>query len=313
MKNIYWLVRRELWEHKGSFVYTPIAIAVTLFVLPLIAICAVLIKTDSAQRLNIEKQIIDNVFNATDSSSAIEGLITFCTVPLLWIGSLVITFYLLGALFDDRKDKSVLFWKSLPISDQETVISKLITALIIGPVILAVAITLLFYGQALLIATLSYFLSDQLWAAFTSNRGLLISPLSFFALLPIQFLWALPSAGWLLLVSAAAKNKPLLWAIIIPLVAAILVAMGVQTRLLSNDLGPWLMDNVFIRSIASLVPGGWLFNTEIAPLQTRPRGLSTIVTQSYSILADTKIWFGAAIGCALTFAAIELRGSKTEL
>ena len=45
----------------------------------------------------------------------------------------VVFFFCLGALFDDRKDRSVLFWKSLPISDQATVLSKVAMALVVAP------------------------------------------------------------------------------------------------------------------------------------------------------------------------------------
>ena len=51
----------------------------------------------------------------------------------------VVFFYCLGSLYDERKDRSVLFWKSLPVSDRDTVLSKALSALVVAPT-LAIAV-----------------------------------------------------------------------------------------------------------------------------------------------------------------------------
>ena len=47
--------------------------------------------------------------------------------------------------YDERKDRSVLFWKSLPVSDRDTVLSKAVSALVVAPTLaISVAIASMF-------------------------------------------------------------------------------------------------------------------------------------------------------------------------
>ncbi len=308
MKNIYWLVRRELWEHKGSMIYTPLAIAGVALALTVAAIVTLYMKTDHA-KFSVAQDKLNQMIVSGESNQFGDGLITAVASPLLAIGFLSITFYFLGSLFDDRKDKSIFFWKSLPISDQETVISKLIVGLIVSPLIILTIATILFYLAALIFGIAGSIINLNLFGVIFNGSNFLSAPFKIIALLPIQFIWALPSAGWLLLVSALVKNKPLLWAIAIPLAIAILVGMALQIGIINTELGRTIIDNFVIRSFSGFMPGGWLQEGELSS----DAALSHVVSQSYALLFSMKLWVGAAIGCALTFAAIELRGSNTEI
>jgi len=132
---------------------------------------------------------------------------------------IVIFLFLLGSLYDDRKDGSILFWKSLPVSDTQTVLSKLATATIVAPLIFTAgliishlvffvltSILLLLHGVnpfTILWSTINYFPN---WGAF------LVGCLA-------QAMWALPVYGWLLFSSSFSKRRPFLLAVFAPMLA----------------------------------------------------------------------------------------------
>src|SRR3546814_806352 len=142
------------------------------------------------------------------------------TWPLIVL-AFVVFFYCLGALYDERKDRSVLFWKSLPLSDSQTVMSKAASALLIAPM-LAVAASLLTMLGFLVVLSAMVLVHGGNPLEMVWGPG---SPLKvagqMLAVIPVYALWALPTAGWLLLCSSWAKSKPFLWAIMIPVFAGI--------------------------------------------------------------------------------------------
>ncbi len=134
----------------------------------------------------------------------------------------VVFFYLLGALFDDRKDRSILFWKSLPASDLQTLLSKLLTAMVVAPLIFwgVYVVTQLLTG--LIAAGLVAYAGENPWTLLISASSPIKAWLLVLASWLSQAIWALPIYGWLLLVSAYAPRIPLLFALLPPLAFAVL-------------------------------------------------------------------------------------------
>jgi len=142
------------------------------------------------------------------------GSSVFFTVVM----SFVIFFYLLGSLYDDRKDRSILFWKSLPASDTLTVASKLLAAMFIIPAFF-LAITIITHVLMAIIGSLMVLGADgNPWSLFLS----VVNPFKAWGMIAASYLaqsvWALPLYGWLMLVSAFAPRVPLLFATLPPLV-----------------------------------------------------------------------------------------------
>ena len=172
---------------------------------------------------------------------------------------LTILFYLAGTLYDDRRDHSVLFWKSMPVSDAETVLSKLLTAMFLAPVL---ALGAAFAAQFVLLLILTVIA----WAAGVSAlqtvwlpSGLLTGVGKLLAISVMHAFWALPLYGWVLLVSATARRAPLLWALLIPVFVYVLerivfggsvvarffrdhLSVGRYEDLIAGPVGPVLMD-----------------------------------------------------------------------
>jgi hypothetical protein len=144
-------------------------------------------------------------------------------MPVLMVLGFLVFFYCLGALNDERRDRSLLFWKSLPVSDLTTVLSKLLLAVVIAPLItLGIGIVL---SLVLVLAACFMLLSHgtNLFGALLSSPDFYLTPLRMIGLLPVYILWALPTVGWLLMVSSMVRSKVFLWAVGTPLVASLLL------------------------------------------------------------------------------------------
>ncbi|MDE3210478.1 MAG: hypothetical protein KGM46_07025, partial [Pseudomonadota bacterium] len=165
MKTFYWLVKREFWEHRGGFFWAPV---ITGGIFLLLNVMGIITAEVLGASHGIEigasgglKQVIAQM-NAGDMSKVglTLDVAMYSAMALLSIVlGFVVFFYCVGALYDDRRDRSILFWKSLPISDASTVLSKVVSATVLAPLIavvvgivvgmlqlLIVAITLSFHG-----------------------------------------------------------------------------------------------------------------------------------------------------------------------
>lgn len=320
MNTFGWLVKREYWEHKGGFYWTPIWISVAMLVVTILGIIgtetfASRVKIDGgipwneiAQRLSSG----DYVHAGTGLDVAYVALAGVLCVALFF----VLFFYLLGALYDDRRDRSVLFWKSLPVSDTSTVLSKVAAALLVAPLI-AFAVATVAYVAVLVIVSIWAMLHgiNPLPAIAASHTlGL------FWRLLltiPVDAMVALPTAGWLLFWSAYARSKPFLWAVLVPLLFWILNGwvglMGLPS--FNRD---FLFKEVIARLLFGIFPGWWLDDGDRGPGFVRHslRGNDVLATfdpaNVYGILATPGVWIGAVAGIALIAAAIWLRRSRIE-
>jgi ABC-2 type transport system permease protein len=220
----------------------------------------------------------------------------------------VVFFYCLAALYDDRRDRSILFWKSLPVSDRMTVLSKVITAVCVAPVITIAIGTAVSLLVLLLGATVSAFNGVNLFAALFTSPNLYLAPLYLVGLLPVYIMWAIPTVGWLLMVSSWARSKVFLWAVGTPLILVVLlkwfnfVIGQFSDRVIDTH---WFVENVIVRGLGGLIPGLWLPLTVEDPrlLGSQMHGLS---------LATPGVWGGVLAGALMIAAAIRLRRWRDE-
>jgi ABC-2 type transport system permease protein len=128
----------------------------------------------------------------------------------------VLFFYILGSLYNDRKDQSILFWKSLPVSDFQTVASKLLTATLVVPLIYTAVVMvfslllMIFISVVLLVHGLNPI--DIVWSPASLVKGLLLVLTGVYT----QMLWALPIYAWLIFCSSFRKKRPFLFAVFVP-------------------------------------------------------------------------------------------------
>jgi len=228
-------------------------------------------------------------------------------------------FYCLGALYDERRDRSILFWKSLPVSDAMTVLSKAATALVLAPAITVALITVSSLLLLLVACGVLAAMGVNIIPQVVSSSRLYLAPLSLLAVLPVYAVWALPTAGWLLLVSSWARSKPFLWAVIAPLVALLVVKWvalalggfgGTEQDLMHFAKG------IVARLLGGLIPGFWFtFDGQQLPANVASQQglvLGNFVAASWKSLASVDAWSGAVAGIAMLAGAARLRRWRDE-
>ena len=246
-RPMYWSVRRELWENRSIYLAPMAAAAVFLFGF-LISLIGLPRKMRGLAALDPAKQ-----------HAAIE--MPYDTVAALIMGIAIIVgvFYCLDALYGERRDRSILFWKSLPVSDLTTVLSKLAIPLVILP-LFSFAITVATQFIMLLLSSVVLLGSGlgvgTLWTQssfFHVSLGLLSH------LLIIHGLWYAPFYGWLLVVSAGAPRAPFIWAFLPPFVICAVEKMAFNTShfagiLLYRATGPETYTPVPGSTMMNLMP-----------------------------------------------------------
>ena len=319
MNTFTWLLKREFWEHKGGFFWTPLVVgAIMLAFIAVSLLIAVLGLGDGMQINGVAVSSMANQVTAEQKTAfaltLVAGYAGF-SAPIFIALCFCVFFFCLGALFDERKDRSVLFWKSLPVSDHATVLSKVMMALGVAPVIALAVATITSTITLMLICIAAATLGVNMFGEVLGNTATYLAPFQFAALLPIFALWALPTVGWLLMVSAWARTKPLLWAIGAPVMAGILVAWANRMFRFDWNVG-WFWKNVVGRLLGSLVPGSWLTEGARIAHGTGDLGgygaFSDLLAQSWQLLAGVNVWLGAAAGIAMIYAAIRLRRWRDE-
>ena len=316
MNTLPLLMKREYWEHRGGFLWTPVWTCAVILVVTLAGIVTAEIlgqRADvhigislSALHADMSAQDVIAAGNALDLAQVMFGFVT--CIALFF----VLFFYLLGALYDDRRDRSVLFWKSLPVTDTATVAAKALCAAFLAPLI------------AFVVSTIAYvvFLAMAVaWAALHGFNALpavaAAHPLGMFLRLlltiPVDALWALPTIGWLLFWSAWVRSKPFLWAVMLPL-GAIFLNGWFSMLNLPHLTGAAELKDIGARLLLSIMPGGWLGSEGGFRFHFDEDNVMAMFDPAhvYALLATPGLWIGAVAGLALLAAAVWSRGRRIE-
>jgi len=216
---LYWSVQRELWESRYLYTVPLVVAAVTVFGFLIATIGRALATPDLARRLAV-----------------LQEPYHFATALIMGAAFIAGLFYCLDALHGERRDRSILFWKSLPVSDLTTVLSKMTIPLVVVP-LLTMAIVVATEWIMLLLSSLVLLGSGlsvaKLWTAMSLPQmwlGLLYHTVT------VHALWYAPIYAWLLLVSGWARRAAILWA------ALPAVAVGVIEKVAFNTthFAAWL-------------------------------------------------------------------------
>ncbi len=308
-----WLLKREFWENRGGFLWAPVITGgIFTFLYLLLAVIGSISGRDS---LDMDGFDINEAPNKVHTILGLFGdgvLLTGISLASVVLG-FVVFFYSLGTLYDDRRDRSILFWKSLPLSDTHMVLSKAAWALLLAP-LLALCVGILI-GVAMWIISALTLTVNGLPAAsslFTHSHPFRVIG-GALATLPVYIVWALPTVGWLMFCSAWARSKPFLWAVLVPVLASVIISM---TDILPGIKIPHdvLWYTVAYRGLLSVLPGTWyaavdqsdIFSSNGVDSPEQLAGALNL-TSSWHAFASADIWIGAVIGVVLIFAAIRLR------
>jgi ABC-2 type transport system permease protein len=271
-RPMYWSVRRELWEYRSIYV-APLAVAsVALFAFTLSSIAGIW-----------EKPLRLNPAQPQAPYDIAAGM-------MMLTGIVVSVFYCLDALHGERRDRSILFWKSLPVSDLTTVLAKASIPLVVLP-LFTFAITVAMQWLMLLVSSAVLLVSGQSVVAFWTKLSFLrMSLLLLYHLLTAHALWPFPVYCWLLLVSGWARRATFLWAAL-PLIAI----AGVEQIVFHTWHFARLVGSRLIGDTQTIAAGGMF-----------PTGPMTHITPGI-FLTSPGLWIGFAIAVAFLAAAVRLR------
>ncbi|MBT8130787.1 MAG: hypothetical protein KJO35_00845 [Gammaproteobacteria bacterium] len=227
MKSLSWLLRREIWESRSLYL-VPLVFIVLFLLLYTFGLLAHgpngLIKIDAGEGIVHLQDLIKDEPEAQQAIKLAAGGLPFI-LPAVLLNAVMLFiwfFYLTDALYTERKDRSVFFWKSLPLSDTMTVLSKLLTAAVVIPVITLCLIAFGALWMSLANSIFAWTIDESAWHLVWSQMPFLSGPATIVYALAVQSLWFAPVFAWLLLASAWARRAPALWATL-PLVGVYLL------------------------------------------------------------------------------------------
>ena len=328
MNTFKWLLKREYWEHRGGFFWAPLITGAIFLLLTIMAVVAgesmrsAALDGEGLQMNGVELSKLSETLQPGEIAEMGAGLDLGALMASTWpfmVLAFVVFFYCLGALFDERKDRSILFWKSLPLSDQQTVLSKVFSALVIAPVIATVAAIATSIGFMVILSAYALFHGGNPLTLIWGPASPLTVAFNLAAALPVFAVWALPTVGWLLLVSAWSKSKPFLWALLVPLFAGVLVSWFDVMEMLGMKAS-WFWTNVVGRLLLGTFNGVDVIYREAknpAMQNFNPEGPQDILAlfsaqNTWSAFANLDMWVGAAAGIAMIFAAMHFRRTRDE-
>jgi ABC-2 type transport system permease protein len=187
----YWSLRRELWENRSIYV-APILVAI-------VVLFGFLVSTIGLPERRREVLLLD----PAKARAAIEAPYDMAAIMLILTAFIVGVFYCLDALYGERRDRSILFWKSLPVSDSTTLLSKATI-----PIVVATQLVMMLWTSLLLISNGMSPASTWTYVPLFRNSFILLYGLAAIAL------WHAPIYGWALLISGWARRATFLWAIL---------------------------------------------------------------------------------------------------
>jgi ABC-2 type transport system permease protein len=311
------LIRREFWEHKSLWIAPLVWVGLIIVFFTWGVIqgpdndVKVIMDAQTMDQTGLNEQDRLQLQNSIDLPQehketifAISFLAIFALISVFM--TIVVFFYLIDCLYTERKDRSILFWKSLPLSDTEVVLSKFAVAMIVVPI-----------GVILMTAVLQLLLYIIVWARVHGTViGEVMPDWSFTAWLRSQavalgmtlggVLWYAPIAAYLLLLSTWAKNKVFLWAVLPPIGLSVLEKVFQGSSHVAEFIARRFAGHIEKMSLDS---NAFEFGT---------RDHMPAVSDVYNAfhLADVfksaELWLGVVAAAALIFVAIRIRRYRDD-
>jgi ABC-2 type transport system permease protein len=264
MKTWQTLVRREFWENRTLWM-APAAAALFL----IIGSIGIAVRADG---FNFNRG--RGMGSTSGLAQGLEVSVYVFASMILGIGALAVFLYCLDSLYGERKDRSILFWKSLPVSDAQTVLSKALVACAVMPVALylLVVVTHLLSGVILSLSP-AVGATMRMW-----EGGLLPRTYGHLALVMfVNLLWYLPVVAYALLASVLAPRSPLIFA------ALPVIILSATERIVIGSSGIW----------------SWVWQRLSPPRESQP-------------LLTLDLWAGVAVAVVIVLLVIRLRRWREE-
>ena len=298
-RSLLTLMRREFWEHRILWM-APLAVAVLLVIGAAFG-RAEMLRVMPVGRIVLTPQMGRALFAV---SMLGLGLTEYVTM------SLVLWYYAADCLYAERRDRSILFWKSMPVSDGETVLAKALVALVAVPlaVYLVTAATTVITSGIWSIRGWSGYAGPLFWDTGTWLR---LEAVTFLGLV-IASLWYAPITAYLMLVSSLVRRNAQLWVFLPPIVAMLVEHFTFGTHYLFTVLvyrlqGGWQSD--IVAYVQRLFTGQNL-SPDAASLSPTPNPLEFM--DPMRAFANVDLWIGLAVAIVIFYAAARIRRYRDE-
>lgn len=288
-RPLYWSVRRELWENRSIYIAPLVAAGVVLF--------GFLIHAFRLPHRRGNALALD----PTHMRAAIEAPYDMVAMMIMFVSFVVAIFYCLDALYGERRDRSILFWKSLPVSDFTIVLSKALIPVVILPLVTLATIIGLHLVMLLLttLALLPAGLAKTTFAALPILR--IWGFLAYW--LVTDAIWQAPVYGWLLLVSGFARRATFLWAVLPWLAICAIEKLAFNTA-------------YFATMLVQRLTGGVeeAFDVAHFPKGTQVPGVDRLTQlDPLKLLSSPGLWIGLLFAVVFFAAAVRLRRDRGPL
>jgi ABC-2 type transport system permease protein len=278
-RPFYWSIWREVWENRS------------IYIAPLIVAAIILFGSIVGASHLPERRHNALLLDPARRQAAIEAPYDIAAIMFILTAFIVGLFYCLDALHGERRERSILFWKSLPVSDLTTVLSKATIPLVILPAV-TFAIVVVTQFAMLLISTVAL-LPSGLAATSWSNFNLFRQSLVLLYGLAAIALWHAPIYGWALLISGWVRRATFLWAVL-PL-----LAIGFFEKITFNTM---YFASMLKDRLLGFAPEAFDYTPHAVPQLTPGRYLSSL-----------GLWLGLIFAAAFIVAAIRLRRYRGPL
>ncbi len=279
-RPLYWSVRRELWENRSIYI-APLIVAA----FQVIGFAISTIGLGERRRAVL-------LLDPAHQRAAIEQPYDLAAMMMIFIVFIVGVFYCLDALHGERRDRSILFWKSLPVSDLTTVLSKVTIPLVVLPLV-SFAITICVQLIMLLETSVALIVHGVSPATTWAHVPVFQNWLVLLYGLVVLALWHAPIYGWLLLVSGWARRATFLWAVLPLLAIGILEKIAFNTSHFASLVKDRLL---------GFAPHAFGFHGRGHPTID---SLSQLTPGAY--LSSPGLWIGLVFAAVFIAAAVRLR------
>ncbi|MEM9620245.1 MAG: hypothetical protein AAF993_01260 [Pseudomonadota bacterium] len=308
------LLKREWLEHKAGFLWGPLILLILLLLFGLTVVAAgdnLQVNVNQVESganpgdthtsraevsgLQAAAALLFNISDASDTELAykLNQFMGTLALPFYWVLLAVTLFALVASLYDERKDHSVLFWKSMPVSDLTTVLGKLVFFTWLAPLLTLVAIL----AAELLVLTLGlWIVPDASGARLWAQSGVWQAPWQLLLGFVLHGFWILPIYAWLLMLSAVLPRAPLLWGIGGPWIVIVLERIFMN----SDHVYSWIALHMSPLSLPYVSSNPLVYDLvgQFKPL---------------AVLSLPTFWSGLIVAGVLLAAAVYLRGRTSEI
>jgi ABC-2 type transport system permease protein len=281
-RQLYWCIRRELWEYRSIYI-APLAVAGVY----LLGFLLYLHKLPDAVRIATQ-------FSREQSHQEFLPAFDFAALAIMGTAFLVGMLYCLDSLHAERRDRSILFWKSLPISDLTTVLSKASIPMLVLP-LFSYVITIVLQTVMLLVSVMVLLASGLSPAILWNQLSFIQSALLLlYHLFTVHMLWYAPIYAFLMLVSAWARRTPLLWALLPIAAISVFEHVVFRTTYLSHLI------------IGRFAGGPEMDSSAMSGFPLHPGAELT----PFHFLMSPGLWIGLLVAAAFLSAAARLRRNR---